>query len=116
MRPSSFSFKNKRNFVSFVVLTSCLAFLATGGKATEMPAVKHKVSGDYVSPQNELMLMVHKLDDHSYIVFFEKIKNCTKQQDEKSAGSLKTSRKAVKESLIKENIKHLSRYKAEFQD
>ncbi len=116
MMPCSFSFKNKRNFVSCVVLSFCLAFLATGVKAAEMPAFKHKILRDNVSPQNELLLLIHTLDDHSYIVLFEKIKNCTKQQDEKRAVSLKTSRKAVKESLIKENIKHLSRYKAEFQD
>ncbi len=98
-----------------MVLSFCLVFLETGAKATEMSVLDHKVSEDYVSRLNELLL-VHTIDDHSYIFFFEKIKNSTKQQDEKHKVSLKTSRKAVKESLIKENIKHLSRYKAEFQD
>src|SRR5436190_19033359 len=110
---SFFPFKYKLEFVSLVVLASYMIFSGTAVKATNPLVVEYKITQDNFLPQNELLLLI---DNDLYVLSFEMLKKRTQQQDEKSEVTLKTSRKAVKEARIKENIKRLSRSIAEVQE
>ncbi|MBA3814184.1 MAG: hypothetical protein H0X26_06815 [Alphaproteobacteria bacterium] len=112
MMSSVLFFKHKLRFITLVILATYGVFAGTKVQATDLPMLQQRISeeGRVPSPQNELLLSIHQLDAHSYVVHLTKLQTRTKPNDEKS---LKTSRKAVKEALLEKNIKHLSRYKAE---
>jgi hypothetical protein len=107
MMSSLFSFKSKLGFLSLGLLASYMTCSVVNAAALETPIYGYNFAKENV-PQNELLLLsIQQLDDDSYLVRFKGFKTA----EEKI--SLTTSRKAVKEALMFERAKKLSRYEVE---